>query len=158
MAFYDNLDTVMKHFIKKGGFLTAKAGEQVNTMTISWGFVGFVWGRPHFICFVRPQRHTYGIIERADSFTVSVPLGDMENELEICGTKSGRDTDKSQVVRFIPAKSVESPVVEGCGRYFECRINYKDVFDGEALPDFIKTANYKDDFHHMYFGEIVEAY
>jgi flavin reductase (DIM6/NTAB) family NADH-FMN oxidoreductase RutF len=158
MAFYDNLDEVMKHFSKKGGFLTARNGDKVNTMTISWGFVGFVWGKPHFICFVRPQRHTFGIIERADSFTVSVPLGDMEKELDICGTKSGRDIDKSAVVNFVPAKSVDSPVVEGCGKYYECRINYKDALHGEGLPDFIKTGMYKDDFHHVYYGEIVEAY
>lgn len=158
MAFYDNLAEVMACFSKSGGFLTVKSGVDVNTMTISWGFIGYIWNKPHFICVVRPQRHTFGLIEKADSFTVSVPMGNMAEELKICGTVSGRDVDKSKTVSFIPAKAVDSPVVAGCGRYFECRIDYSDALRGDLLPDVIKTANYKDDFHHFYFGEIIEAY
>jgi flavin reductase (DIM6/NTAB) family NADH-FMN oxidoreductase RutF len=156
--FYEKLDDAMKHFSKSGAFLTVKHGENVNTMTISWGFIGYMWARPHFICVVRPQRHTFGIIEQASSFTVSIPFGDMAEELKICGTKSGRDIDKSEIVKFVSAKIVESPVVEGCTRYFECIINYTDKFHGRLLPDEIKKNMYDNDYHHFYMGEIVEVY
>ena len=156
--FYDNLCTVMEHYSKAGGFLTVKAGEEVNTMTVSWGFVGFMWNKPQFICVVRPQRHTFGMISRASSFTVSVPFGDMAEELRICGAKSGRDFDKSQAVAFAPAKSVDSPVVHGCAMYFECAINYRDALKGGLLPEAVRNAHYSDDFHHFFIGEIVEAY
>jgi len=31
--------------IKKGAFLTVKAGDSMNTMTVGWGLVGFIWQR-----------------------------------------------------------------------------------------------------------------
>jgi flavin reductase (DIM6/NTAB) family NADH-FMN oxidoreductase RutF len=156
--FCDKLDEVMRHFSKTGAFLTVKDGERVNTMTVSWGFIGFIWNKPHFICVVRPQRHTFGIIERAASFTVSVPFGDMAAELEECGTKSGRDFDKSKIVEFIPAKAVESPVVAGCARYFECVIEYRDILKEIYLPAALRDSWYQGDYHHFYIGEIMEAY
>ncbi|MCL2702326.1 MAG: flavin reductase family protein [Defluviitaleaceae bacterium] len=156
--FYDKLDEVMRHFAEAGGFLTVENDGLVNTMTISWGFIGHMWSKPHFICVVRPQRHTFGIIEKAQSFTVSIPFGDMREELKICGTQSGRDIDKAGVVSFVPAKAVESPVVAGCARYFECVVRYGDDFKGELLPEAIKGTHYDGDFHHFYIGEIVEVY
>jgi flavin reductase (DIM6/NTAB) family NADH-FMN oxidoreductase RutF len=158
MDVYQNLETVMKHFVDKGGFLTAKCGDEVNTMTISWGFIGQMWYKPCFIAVVRPQRHTRAIMDKAADFTVSIPFGTMKNELTICGTQSGRDIDKSQVVSFIPAKSTVSPVVGGCHAYFECKINYTDQFDPTDMPKEIIEKVYKDDYHFVYMGEIVEAY
>jgi flavin reductase (DIM6/NTAB) family NADH-FMN oxidoreductase RutF len=95
----------------------------------------------------------------ADSFTVSFPFnGHLKEALSVCGIKSGRDIDKGTVVNFIPAKSVASPIVEGCGLYYECRINLSQQVNGINLPQDIIRQFYKDDFHFMYFGEIVECY
>jgi flavin reductase (DIM6/NTAB) family NADH-FMN oxidoreductase RutF len=149
----------MKRFTEKGGFLTAKAGETVNTMAISWGFIGRMWYKPQFIAVVRPQRHTKPIMDKAADFTVSIPFDALEEELKICGTQSGRDIDKSKVVTFIPAKSTVSPIIKGCGAYFECKINYIDKFDEAAIPLEIIETHYKTkDFHAIYMGEIVEYY
>jgi len=38
-------DQVMKQ-IKKGAFLTVKAGSDLNTMTIGWATIGIVWQKP----------------------------------------------------------------------------------------------------------------
>ncbi len=80
--------------IKKGVFLTVKAGEALNTMTIGWATIGYVWRKPIFMVAVRDSRHTFGIIEKAADFTVSVPMTDMKDAVMFCGTKSGRDYDK----------------------------------------------------------------
>jgi flavin reductase (DIM6/NTAB) family NADH-FMN oxidoreductase RutF len=156
--FYDKLDEVMKHFHKTGAFLTVRDGDCVNTMTVSWGFVGYIWNKPHFICVVRPQRYTFEIIENSASFTISVPFGDMSVELRECGAKSGRDVDKSEIIDYVPAKIVGSPVINGCARYFECLVNYKDVLKEVHLPTILKDSWYKGDYHHFYIGEIVEVY
>ena len=37
----------------KGVFITAKAGDTTNTMTIAWGHIGVIWGKPIFIAYVR---------------------------------------------------------------------------------------------------------
>ena len=154
------LEQGMRAFSTKGGFLTVKCRDQVNTMTISWGFIGFMWGNPHFIAVVRPQRYTNELLAQGvDCFTVSTPLdGALSEELSICGTKSGRDIDKRKVVTFIPGKAVDCPVVEGCGLYYECKINLAQQMDGSLLADNILKQFYQDDYHFMYIGEIVEIY
>ena len=155
------LDKGMKELSDKGAFLTVKNAEGPNTMTISWGFVGFMWRKPHFITVVRPQRYTYEKLEKAaNSFTVSVPFeGKLKDELNICGTKSGRDINKADVVKFKPARLVDSPIVDGCALYYECKIDMAQPLDGSLmLPEIAKSIYPENDFHVMYFGEIVECY
>lgn len=48
-----NLEEAMEHLYKKGAFLTGSIDDKVNTMTISWGNIGFQWRKPVFIALVR---------------------------------------------------------------------------------------------------------
>ncbi|MBE0584855.1 MAG: flavin reductase family protein, partial [Desulfofustis sp.] len=66
-------DQVMEQ-ITKGAFLTVKAGDHVNTMTIGWATIGFVWKREVFMVAVRNSRHTFQLLEQTDNFTVSIPM------------------------------------------------------------------------------------
>ena len=58
--------------IKNGAFLTVKAGEDLNTMTIGWATMGFVWRKPIFMIAVRDSRHTFGIIPLCRPFVQRV--------------------------------------------------------------------------------------
>ena len=58
MAAYEG---VMKQ-IKEGAFLTVKAGEALNTMTIGWATLGFAWRKPVMMVMVRNSRHTFSLI------------------------------------------------------------------------------------------------
>lgn len=158
MPFNDYLGTAMQHLSNKGAFLTVSDGKITNTMTIAWGYIGFMWAKPCFTTLVRPQRYTFEALKKANSFTVSVPFGTMLEELEICGTKSGRDIDKSKVVSFSPSIAVESPIVAGCDAYYECKIIYRDALKAELMPAEVTKQMYTDDFHHLYYGEIVASY
>ncbi|MCL2016497.1 MAG: flavin reductase [Defluviitaleaceae bacterium] len=155
-----SLEKGMQNLSSTGGFLTVKNTENtVNTMTISWGFVGFMWTKPHFITVVRPQRYTKDVLDvSADSFTISIPFdGKLKEELSICGTKSGRDIAKNEIVTFIDAKTVASPIIQGCDLYYECKINLTQQLEGSLMPPFVRQF-YEKDFHYLYFGEIVECY
>ena len=160
LNFIYDMEKGMKELTSKGAFLTVNGGGKTNTMTISWGFIGFMWGKPQFITVVRPQRYTKEILDsNADSFSISIPYDDkLKEALGICGTKSGRDIDKSKVVEFIPSLSITSPVVAGCDLYYECRINTSQALDGSLLPAAIAKEFYENDFHYLYIGEIVECY
>lgn len=159
MDFTVDMDKAIKELTENGAFLSVKSADGVNTMTISWGFIGMIWAKPHFIALVRPQRYTKKILEKADSFTISIPYGGkLKQELAVCGSKSGRDINKSEVIEFLDSREVESPVVKGCGKYYECRISISQGLDGKLLPDEIKKQFYNDDFHVMYFGEVVAVY
>ena len=51
--------------------LTVRDGERVNAMTASWGSLGVLWNKPVLTCFVRPQRHTYSLMEKEERFSVA---------------------------------------------------------------------------------------
>ncbi|MBR2683498.1 MAG: hypothetical protein IKE22_09565, partial [Atopobiaceae bacterium] len=48
--------------------VTAGTEDAWNTMTIGWGTIGTVWGKPILMVMVRPQRYTYGLINAAGEF------------------------------------------------------------------------------------------
>ena len=53
--------------------VTSGADGKPNVMTIGWGTLGVIWGRPVFLVLVRPSRHTYRRLEQVGEFTVNVP-------------------------------------------------------------------------------------
>ncbi len=147
--------------LSKGAFLTTTAAGQVNTMTIAWGSIGFIWAKPVFMVMVRPSRHTYKLIEESGEFTVSIPLKDMKEALALCGSKSGRDLDKLAAAGLttLPGQKIATPGIAGCGLHFECKILYKQAMTQENLDPAITAAKYATgDFHTLYYGEIVSAY
>ncbi len=162
MNFYDDLGTAMQNLTQRGAFLTVKNKDNtVNTMTISWGYIGFSWNIPHFITLVRPQRYTHELLENADSFTISVPYSDdMKDALMLCGSKSGRDINKMEAAKltYLPAQEVASPIVDNCAIYYECQLAYVDTIHVDKLPKDVSALNYNGDYHDLYFGEIVAVY
>lgn len=147
--------------IKKGAFLTVKAEDRKNTMTIGWAAFGFVWLKPVMMVAVRRTRYTFGIIESAGDFTVSVPSGDMGQVLASCGAKSGRDIDKFKMAGLETADSrhVASPIIKIPGIHYECRIVYKSEMNPVHLDKEYDKALYpQKDYHTLYFGEVLACY
>lgn len=151
--------------LKPGAFLTVKSGDAVNSMTIGWATEGIVWGKNVMTVMVRYSRHTYDLIKNAKTFTVSVPnLNTMNKELAYMGTKSGRDFDKYEETGLVlkDAKSVDTPVIDGCGAYYECDIIYRQAMDpsgiipGKGVQE--KYYENNNDYHVIYYGEIVNCY
>jgi len=146
--------------IEEGAFLLVKGNERTNVMTIGWALIGVVWRRPVMMVAVRTSRYTYQLIEKADSFTVSVPSGDMKKEINICGSKSGRDLDKFKECGLSAAKSkkVGSPVLKIPGSHFECRIINKAPIDPKFLSPDLEDIYPAKDYHTLYFGEVLASY
>ena len=161
MKFYENLEDAMKHLTTKGAFLTVKDDTGVNTMTISWGYIGYSWNKPYFVAMVRPQRYTFKFLKTAKDYTISIPFSDdMKEALTICGTKSGKyiNKEKEANIKFIPSKNVSSPVVDNCNIYYECKITYVDRLNKDNFPEDLKKNYPMDDYHFMYYGEIIDCY
>lgn len=147
--------------IREGALLTVQAGGALNTMTIAWATFGFIWKKPIMMVAVRSSRHTFGIIEAAGDFTVTVPAGDMRKETAFCGSKSGRDVDKFQACNLETAdgRRVTSPILKVQGCHYECKIVYKSAMDPAHLDQDLDASLYpKKDYHTLYFGEIVACY
>lgn len=148
--------------LAKGAFLTTKHNGQVNTMTISWGNLGIMWNKPVCTVMVRPSRHTYGMIEGAGEYTLSIPLTDeLAQALALCGSKSGRDMDKFAAANLtaVAGQKTATPVIQGACLHLECKTLYKQPMDGMALEENLRQLKYATgDFHTFYAGEILAAY
>ena len=147
--------------IRVGAFLTVKAGEALNTMTIGWATIGHVWSRPIFMVAVRLSRHTFSLIEEANDFTVSIPSSGMEDELTFCGTQSGRDYDKFAELNLPVAagQKVNTPIINVPGLHYEAKIVYRSAMAPAFLsPELDQSIYPAKDYHTLYFGEIVDCY
>ena len=132
-----------------------------NVMTIGWGAIGSIWGRPAFIVLVRPSRYTYSRLEQVGDFTVNVPPRELAAAVNLCGTVSGRDRDKFKEagLTLLPSRQVRPPVIAECVVHYECRTVHRNDVVPAALAQAILDESYPaGDFHRVYFGEIVAAY
>ncbi len=146
--------------IEKGAFLTVKCADKINTMTIGWATIGIIWQKPILTIAVRPTRYTFSIIEQINNFTVSVPYSGMKEELNFCGTRSGRDYDKFKKcnLKMLDSEKVASPIIQLEGLHFECRIVFKTTIDPINLVEVYEKHYPKKDYHTFYFGEIINCY
>ena len=141
--------------------VTSDAAGKPNVMTIGWGAIGSIWGRPTFTVLVRPSRYTYSRLEQSGDFTVNVPPRELAAALNLCGTVSGRDHDKFKEagLTLLPGKQVRPPIVAECVVHYECRtLHRNDVAPTALVQAVLDDAYPAGDFHRVYFGEIVAAY
>lgn len=162
----DPNDLVLRlfHQWEKGWFVLA-AGDysagRFNAMTVNWGSMGIMWGRPFVQVVVRPTRFTYRFTEEFDNFTLSAFPERYRKVLDILGSKSGRDVDKISLAGITPmgSKYVSSPAFAEAELTLECRKIYSDDFDPARFLDPDIERNYsKNDYHRVYFGQILRIF
>ena len=78
---------IFAQFDKKWALLTAGDKEKFNTMTISWGGLGTLWGKPVATVYVRKSRYTHEFMDREDYFTVSFYPESCRRTLGVLGSK-----------------------------------------------------------------------
>jgi flavin reductase (DIM6/NTAB) family NADH-FMN oxidoreductase RutF len=132
-----------------------------NFMTIGWGSVGVMWGKPCFMAPVRPVRHTYKFMEKSHDFTVCVFPKSQRKALALSGAKSGRDIDKVKETGLTPMGSLKvmSPSFAEAELIIECKkIYFGDVDPRNCISATIAENYPEKDYHRMYLGEIVAVH
>ncbi len=144
---------------KDWALVTSGNADKFNTMTISWGGAGIMWGKPVAFTFIRPQRYTFEFTEKNDYYTMSFFDEKYRDALKLCGTKSGRDIDKVAQTGLTPAFTEdgipyfeEAKLVLVCKKLYAQSLNQESIVDTEAVEKW-----YNDDFHKMYISEIVKV-
>ncbi|MDP1622464.1 MAG: flavin reductase [Bacteroidales bacterium] len=137
------------------------AGDPPNPMTIGWATLGHIWNKTIMTVLVRPVRYTYNLMESTTDFSVCILPDRYRKELNICGTKSGRDINKIEDCKFDIAKCIkaESFFISESTIHFECRIVHKHLLDPATLePGIIKRYYPQEDYHMVYYGEVLGIY
>lgn len=151
-------ETISKEWM----LVTAGTPEHFNTMTASWGGIGFLWNKPVAFVFIRPERYTYEFAEKNEYLTLSF-LGDENRQIyNICGSKSGRDTDKVQETGLKPLPTPDGNITFKQSRLtLECRKLYSRMLEPESFIDkqpLEKWYSENNGMHKMYIVEIVNVW
>lgn len=141
------------------GLVTAGTEEKFNTMTVSWGALGEIWGKDAVFIFIRPQRYTYEFTEKEEIFTLSFYGEEYKNALRICGSKSGRDINKAEACNLTPVFTNGGVTFEEAEYTIVCRKMASQFIDPAGFADASIENNYANkDYHKVYVGEILKVY
>ena len=149
---------IFSQFDKKWGLLCAGTMEEHNAMTISWGGMGTLWRMPVVTVYVRPNRYTYGFMEKNEYFTVGFFPEEYRRIHNVMGSKSGRDMDKDKEAGVTPKDLGKAVGYEEAEVTFLSRKVYDQDMDPERMDQECLAAIYGEDkaLHRMYIGEVVD--
>ncbi len=144
--------------LTQGGLLlcTMGADGKPNPMTIGWMTGGVIWGKPIIEVLVRPSRYSFSRLEQVAEFTVNVMTPEFVDAIQICGSMSGRDTDKFAETGMTPApaQQVTVPLIEQAAISYECRVVHtNEVIPPHLAPEIVSAFYPQGDFHRVFFGE-----
>lgn len=113
-----------------------------NLITVAW--TGTVCTSPAMLYIsVRPERYSYDIIRRAGEFTVNLTTAAMARATDLCGVRSGRDTDKwaASGLHPVPGVAVACPSVLESPVSLECKVS-----------QILELGS-----HHMFLAEVINV-
>lgn len=146
---------IFSQFDKKWALVTAGDRDSYNMMTVSWGSLGTLWGRPVATVYVRESRHTHAFLDARETFTVSFYPESCKKLLAMLGTKSGRDMDKMHVEGLTPRFLEEGVTFEEAEVTLVCRKLFVQRLDLDRVPAQILDEDYRNgDPHDMYIAEV----
>lgn len=149
----DIKDNFIKTIADEWALISVGTKDKYNMMTASWGFAGEMWVYDCIAAVIRPQRYTMELVDKNDYFTLSF-YGDNKAIHKVCGSKSGRDTDKT-------AETGLTPVFDGDAVYFNearlviiCKKLYVQQMKEECFTDKEPLRWYDNDLHNIVIGKI----
>ena len=144
-------------FNDKWALLTAGSMEGFNSMTVSWGGLGTLWGRSVATVYVRTSRYTHEFLDREDWFTLSFFPESCRDKLLLLGTKSGRDMDKMGGSGLEALPCGPGVTYREAEATLLCRKLFMQPLDPARIPPDIREQLYgRDAPHDLYIGEVTE--
>ena len=149
-------------WFREAQLLAAGGKEKSNAMTIGWGGIGTLWGRPALTVYVAEKRYSKEFMDKAEYFTVMSFDVEDSKVLNYMGTKSGRDVDKAQALGLHTAYTANgTPYYTEATMVIECKIMYAAPFEPQYFRSDVPKKMYSKfpaGVHSMYFGEVINAW
>ena len=114
--------------------VTCGTMDEPNVLTIGW--TGIVCTRPPMTYIsVRPERYSHDIIKKSGEFVINLTTSAMCRVTDICGVKSGRNTDKFALcdLHTVPAQKVAPPLIEECPLSLECKVTEEKLLGSHTM-------------------------
>ncbi len=120
--------------------VSAAYEDKESIITLAWG--GTSSSNPPYVSIaIRKSRFSYDLIKNSEEFVLNIPTASMLEQVEFCGTKSGREHDKWKECNFTKGESenINAPYIEECPVSLECKVyqiielGSHDLFIGEVV-------------------------
>ena len=151
----------VKMFADDWMLLSAGKDTSMNMMTIAWGGLGELWGKPVVTIYVSTDRYTYKFLEENEYFTVTAFPEQYRDKLQYLGSVSGRDEDKVKGSGLTPEfTKLGNPIYKEANLAIECKKLYAEPLNKDLMP--LEQRQWYDEkkqgVHVMYIGEIVNVW
>lgn len=139
----------IEHYFKRAALIVSmdKNGK-ANVMALLWKTIGELWMIPVITVAVAPSRFTFELLTSGvQEFTINLPSDNKTSAINICGSYSGRNTDKFEEagLEIVKGKRTKVPTIKESDLSYECKIIHECKSGSMAS-------------HHLFFGEILTAY
>jgi flavin reductase (DIM6/NTAB) family NADH-FMN oxidoreductase RutF len=116
-----------------------KSGK-TNIITLAW-HTPISRIPPLYGISISPKRYSHELIQKTKEFVVNFAPYTLAEEVDFCGTHSGRETNKIEETKLtlMPAQKVKVPLIKECYAHLECKL--------------AKTLTIGD--HTLFVGEVV---
>ena len=142
---------------KQWMLITAGNRESFNTMTASWGGLGWLWNKPVAFIFVRPERYTHEFLEKDGKVTLAFFPESCRKALQVCGSRSGRNCDKVKEAGLSPVELengamtfAQASLTLACRKLFKSDMKEAEFIDREVFNKWYSDAG----LHSVYILEI----
>ena len=108
--------------------------EKPNVLTVGW--TGIVCTRPPMTYIsVRPERFSHDIILNSGEFVINLTTSAIVKQVDFCGVKSGKDTDKFTACGFhiVQANKVSVPLIDECPVSLECKVTESKLLGSHTM-------------------------
>lgn len=111
-----------------------------NVMSCAWTTPVSESPKIALICLAKTS-YTARLIKESKEFIINIPSKKHLKALWICGSLSGKNTDKFKKANLkqTKAKKTKPPLIDGCIGYIECKL-WKTVDAGECFAFFGKIV------------------
>jgi len=126
------------------GFPLVLVTADQNIMTAA-AFSFYSFTPPSVMIGIRPENFTYELISEKRDFGINIPSSEQLEIARICGSVSGRESNKYKKADVTPKKGqvIDSFLVAECPVNLECKVVHEINFKGS---------------HRWFIGEIVAAH
>ncbi len=123
-----------------------------NIITVSWAGVACT-SPPMVTVSLRKTRHSHAVVTATKEFVANIPTSKHYEMAELCGTSSGKNTDKFAACHFskLPGSVVKAPLIAECPINLECKVVHvlplgsHDLFVAEIVKTHANHAILRDD-------------
>ena len=143
--------------------VSAGTPKKVNMMVAAWGAFGNIWTKPSVTIYVRESRYTKEFLDNNDTFGISVLPASYRKEMNLIGTKSGRNIDKFKATGLTPLFVDGTPVLKEAKLAFTADkalvqfLSPQSFTDPEAKKKWYSKGELNMNYHTMYIGEITHT-